>query len=95
MQESLPNTCMPIHIFGKCGNLNCPKGKGEISLAEEYKSQLRRHKFYLAFKNSLCKDYITEKYWKNTLQNGLVPIVLGGGGHYIDVKDFQTEIINI
>ena len=90
---------LPIHIFGKCGNLTCPKGKGEIFLAEECKSQLRRHKFYLAFENSLCEDYITEKYWKNSLQNGLVPIVLGGGadystlaipGSYIDAKDFQT-----
>ncbi|KAL9982593.1 hypothetical protein ACROYT_G004655 [Oculina patagonica] len=41
---------------------------------EEY----QRHKFYLAFENSLCVDYITEKYWRNSLERGLVPIVLGG-----------------
>lgn len=33
--------------------------------------------FYLAFENSLSKDYITEKLWKNAYQAGAVPIVLG------------------
>ncbi|XP_076804674.1 4-galactosyl-N-acetylglucosaminide 3-alpha-L-fucosyltransferase 9-like [Clavelina lepadiformis] len=39
---------------------------------------IRNHKFYFAFENSLhCKDYITEKVWKNSLENGVVPIVWG------------------
>lgn len=33
--------------------------------------------FYLAFENSLSKDYITEKLWRNAYQSGAVPIVLG------------------
>ncbi|XP_035463131.2 alpha-(1,3)-fucosyltransferase 7 isoform X1 [Scophthalmus maximus] len=33
--------------------------------------------FYLAFENSVAKDYITEKLWKNAYQGGAVPVVLG------------------
>lgn len=89
---------LPIHVFGKCGKLTCAKGENETFYAEECRSQLRQHKFYLGFENSLCEDYITEKYWKHGFQNGLVPIVLGGAdyrklaipGSYINVQDFHT-----
>ncbi|XP_073334322.1 alpha-(1,3)-fucosyltransferase 7 [Pagrus major] len=33
--------------------------------------------FYLAFENSLSKDYITEKLWRNAYQGGAVPVVMG------------------
>ncbi|KAL7376936.1 hypothetical protein ABVT39_018548 [Epinephelus coioides] len=33
--------------------------------------------FYLAFENSVAKDYITEKLWRNAYQGGAVPVVLG------------------
>ena len=50
--------------------------------------------------NSFCIDYITEKYWLNSLDAGLVPVVLGYGdyknkklaipGSYIDARDFSS-----
>ena len=54
--------------------------------------------FYLAFENSLCHDYVTEKFW-DALAAGVVPVVLGGADYaaiapprsYIDLRDFATE----
>ena len=36
--------------------------------------------FYLSFENSICNDYITEKFWPY-LNGKLVPIVLGGADY--------------
>lgn len=35
------------------------------------------YKFYLAFENSNCKDYITEKFFATALQRNILPIVMG------------------
>lgn len=35
------------------------------------------YKFYLAFENSNCVDYITEKLFENALQYHVLPIVMG------------------
>ena len=90
-----------VNIFGKCATQfelnrtwNCPHDMENGCLQE-----LQRHKFYLAFENSLCIDYITEKYWRNSLERGLVPIVLGGAsyspelvipGSFINAADFDS-----
>ena len=53
--------------------------------------------FYLSLENSLCKDYITEKFWK-ILPYNVIPIVLNGVNmtsiapphSYIDISDFSN-----
>jgi len=44
-----------------------------------------KYKFYFAFENSIhCNDYLSEKFWRNSLSQGLVPVVYGP--HPDDVK---------
>ena len=90
-----------ISFFGKCANqfesnntFVCP-----FNLENGCDEEIKRHKFYLAFENSLCIDYITEKYLRNSLERGLVPVVYGGSryspeevipGSYINVADFGS-----
>ena len=84
-----------VKVFGNCGTLKCSRTNKEQCFAE-----LRKYKFYIAFENTFCKDYITEKFYVNSLQNGLVPIVLSGvntsddtyvpPGSFINALDFPT-----
>lgn len=58
----------------------------------------RDYKYYLAFENSLCRDYVTEKFYKPLLYT-TVPVVYGGADYevagappnsYIDVRKFSS-----
>lgn len=78
-----------IDIFGACNNRKCPTNCDEM---------LRTHyKFYLAFENSWCHDYVTEKFYRPLIHN-TVPIVLGGANYsrfapphsYINARDFNS-----
>ncbi len=68
-----------VDVYGNCGGRKCPgtfrngtkTNNCRAILAEEYK-------FYLAFENSLCTDYITEKFFWTIMMN-TVPVVLGNG----------------
>ena len=63
-----------LNKFGRCGRpIGCQRQKKEQYCERKIFSQ---YKFYLAFENSHCVDYITEKLWK-CLYNGMVPIVMG------------------
>jgi len=80
-----------VDIYGKCGTMTCPHGDESCDI------RMKTYKFYLAFENSLCPEYITEKVWR-ALEQGVVPIVLGGADYntylpkhsYINVKDFTS-----
>ena len=54
-----------INLFGKCGR-PCPTDQN----CREYIS--KNYKFFLVFENSLCRDYITEKFF-NTLRYDIIP----------------------
>ena len=81
-----------VDRFGACGSNGCPRN------SESCSKHLGTYKFQLAFENTECVDYVTEKYWGSPLENGIVPIVMGGAdyeeiaipGSYINVLDFPS-----
>ena len=64
-----------VSVMGKCTKEG-PCSRGDTGCEAKVHSEYR---FYLAFENSLCKDYITEKFWK-TLESPtyFVPVAMGG-----------------
>lgn len=62
---------IPIDSYGKClNNKKWPEGVKGI------KELMKAYTFYLAFENSNCKDYVTEKL-VNAVEAGVVPVVDG------------------
>ncbi|GFQ82376.1 alpha-(1,3)-fucosyltransferase C [Trichonephila clavata] len=84
---------VPIDIYGSCGTYNClPKMSDEC-----YNTLSKAYRFYLSFENSICKDYVTEKFFR-ILSTDMVPVVLGGANYsniappnsFIDALAFKT-----
>ena len=84
-----------VTVYGKC---NCYFGKRRFCKHHDTdcKKELSKYKFYLAFENDFCHDYVTEKYWER-LEQDVVPVVMGSNydglvmaGSYIDANDFGS-----
>ncbi|KAG7173159.1 glycoprotein 3-alpha-L-fucosyltransferase A-like isoform X2 [Homarus americanus] len=85
---------MEVDTYGGCGTLKCP---GHFRKDCEV---LKEYKFYLAFENGDCQQYITEKVWWNALGKGAIPVVMGAKVEdykkllppesFIHINDFQT-----
>ena len=66
-------------------------------LYEPQQKRMKECKFYLAFDNAICSDFVTEKF-SNSLEAGAIPIVNGWRdsyeqrvpGSFIHVADFRT-----
>ncbi|XP_029653364.2 glycoprotein 3-alpha-L-fucosyltransferase A-like [Octopus sinensis] len=82
-----------VDIYGRCGTKFCTKRKCLKMLKKEYK-------FYLAFENSNCREYITEKFFYTGLKYNVIPIVMGARpddfrkvapeNSYIHYEDFKS-----
>jgi len=84
---------MQVDVYGKCGKLKCSRSNetGCYSTLEE------QYKFYLSFENSVCADYVTEKYF-NILKYNVIPVVYSGANmsdiapphSYISTLEYPT-----
>ncbi|XP_060069673.1 alpha-(1,3)-fucosyltransferase 7-like [Ylistrum balloti] len=55
-----------LHQYGNCGSLPCP--------GTEHICRSNKYRFRIALENSICRDYITEKFW-NSLRDEVIPVV--------------------
>ena len=80
-----------VDVYGDCGTKDCPRKGCWEKINQKYK-------FYLAFENSLCVDYVTEKLYRTLKHGKMIPIVLGGANYtallpeksFINVADFKS-----
>ena len=73
------NLCtFKVDIYGGCGKFKCDRSNETAcwDMAE------RNYYFYLSFENSICNDYVTEKFFA-VMTKKLVPIVLGGTDYQV------------
>ena len=64
---------IPVHLYGSCGTHRCPT-RGDC-----FATLKKMYSFYLSFENSICKDYVTEKFYSNALVHNMLPVVINGG----------------
>jgi glycoprotein 3-alpha-L-fucosyltransferase len=93
---------LDFDVFGKCGKRSVHPGcnnRRKDGNHECLTALSKDYKFYLAFENSDCTDYITEKVWINSFRFNMVPIVWSPVANYhlhlppmsyIDRADFNS-----
>ncbi|KAI8505029.1 Alpha-(1,3)-fucosyltransferase 7 [Branchiostoma belcheri] len=84
-----------VDVFGQCGEVICSKKDFQCS-----NHIIKQYKFYLSFESYKCQEYITEKFWRNAIENEVVPVVFGAPktdyeryappGSFIHVDDFES-----
>ena len=84
-----PDGTLASDIRGKCYNDPIPGNFFDLLKIG------RHYKFVLAFENSMCRHYITEKFFQNALMLGAVPIVAGAPRADIELKAPADSFIHV
>ena len=53
---------IPVDIYGECGKLKCKHLENDQNHCLQNIED--NYKFYLSFENSICNEYVTEKFWQ-------------------------------
>ncbi|XP_050391922.1 alpha-(1,3)-fucosyltransferase C [Patella vulgata] len=83
----------PVDILGGCGKRVCSRHNDKKCL----RKVIEKYMFYISFENSLCRDYVTEKFFRYYSYD-TIQIVRGGinyseiapAGTFIDYSDFKS-----
>jgi hypothetical protein len=91
---------IPIDIVSstKCGGKNSISLCSRSSRSSCYDTIEKTYKFYFAFENAICKDYVTEKFF-DIFHRNIVLVVLGGADYssiaprhsYINALDYTPH----
>ncbi|XP_026822524.1 glycoprotein 3-alpha-L-fucosyltransferase A-like [Rhopalosiphum maidis] len=83
-----------VDVYGKCGEFKNIESNTFLQMLDQ------DYKFYLAFENSNCIDYVTDKFFVNGLQHNALPVVMGGRREdyermapkhsYVHVDDYES-----
>ena len=75
------NSIIPVTRLGFCSSNKCRHMRNDClnQLADT-------NPFYLAFENSLCQDYVTEKYANVIMNNRMIPIVFSKNSNQYFLK---------
>ncbi|CAG7837240.1 unnamed protein product [Allacma fusca] len=88
-------TYIEVDIYGACGSHKCPHTLEDRDPCLKHIGD--QYKFYLAFENALCEDYITDEFFA-AFEHGMVPVTYGLGDYtqvaphhsYINMLDFPS-----
>ena len=76
---------IPLDIFGRCGQADPCKMSADKNCSANLHKQ---YHFYLSFENSLCEDYISEKFWDRLSEPVfMIPVAMGG----LSVQEYTEQ----
>ncbi|KAK4022252.1 hypothetical protein OUZ56_007731 [Daphnia magna] len=78
-----------VDIYGDCGTMVCPRKRED----DCRKMAGKKYKFYLSLENSLCQDYVTEKFF-GMMHEPIIPVVVGFHDHHEKIAP-RHSFINV